>query len=314
MQGNRFLQVLVMFMPFLLFVGATCERPVDLDLAQPAPRLVLMSTFTPGQTIKAIVSSTRPALSPNQTTYLSNASVNLFSQEEYLGPMALMLAPGNRPPFYQSTQLVADKQSYRIEVEAVGYPNIKATAVVPNAVPIKQLDAIPVGFSPVSSPQQIINFFHVRVKFDDPANEPNYYHLRFMQEIKEFVIGESGDTIFTDSRMDQISFGPSINNNSITANLDDGVLLEDTFFDGKDVSFSFPVQTNLYLRQEVPGQLFVELRTVSDAYYKFYSSLARQQNSPGVPYSEPVFVYSNIDNGNGLFAAYNVSLDSIRLY
>jgi hypothetical protein len=301
-------------MLFLFFVQATCERPVDLDLAVPNPELVLVCTFAPGQAIQASLSTTRPAIFPNQTTYVNDAAINLFSDEQHLEQLSLQSASFNRPPFFKSSHLADNQGTYRIEVEAEGYPRVKATTTVPQAVPIRRLQANMVGFSPVSSPQEVINYYHIRVSFDDPANLSNFYHLRFMQEIREFVIGESGDTSFTRSRLEQISFGPAINNNTITAYLDDGVLFEDTSFDGKTVSFSFPVQTNLFLRQEIPGHLYVELRTVSEPYYRFYSSLARQQNSPGEPYAEPVIVYSNIENGKGLFAAYNVSKDSIRLY
>jgi hypothetical protein len=126
------------------------------------------------------------------------------------------------------------------------------------------------------------------------------------------VISEGGDTIIKGKTLSHIAFGQAINNNTITAYLDDGVLFEDASFNGRRVSFSFPMQTRLKGR-ELFGQLFVELRTISEDYYRFYSSVGRQQDNPGPPYSEPVIVFTNVEDGRGIFAGYNSARDSIRV-
>ncbi|MCB0476306.1 MAG: DUF4249 family protein [Flavobacteriaceae bacterium] len=57
----------------------------------------------------------------------------------------------------------------------------------------------------------------------------------------------------------------------------------------------------------------MEFRTVSEDYYLYHSSITRQNYSEGSSFAEPVFVYNNIENGHGVFAGFNTSVDSVLL-
>ena len=61
------------------------------------------------------------------------------------------------------------------------------------------------------------------------------------------------------------------------------------------------------------GKLFLELRSVTEEYYRYFAGLSRQKQSSDSPFSEPVIIYDNIDGGLGIFAGYNSSVDSLYL-
>jgi hypothetical protein len=69
-----------------------------------------------------------------------------------------------------------------------------------------------------------------------------------------------------------------------------------------------------YISQHI---LHVYLRNVSEAYYKHQTTLIEQvdKNSENILYgqSEPMQVYSNIENGYGLFAGYNYSIQTTSI-
>ncbi|HJW28791.1 MAG TPA: DUF4249 family protein, partial [Saprospiraceae bacterium] len=58
------------------------------------------------------------------------------------------------------------------------------------------------------------------------------------------------------------------------------------------------------------NRVYVELRTITEAYYKYQSSLARQVIVRQDPFAEPVFIYNNIDGGYGNFSGFSSSISS----
>ena len=53
--------------------------------------------------------------------------------------------------------------------------------------------------------------------------------------------------------------------------------------------------------------LTLYLHNISKSYYYYRTSLELYQNASGNPFAQPVQVYSNIDNGFGIFAGSQVS-------
>jgi hypothetical protein len=297
----------------LLLGSSTCERPIALDITPPPPELVIISTFSPDRPFEVSVSSTRPALIPSQTEFISDAEVALFQEASFLEQFRFIPgSPGVRP-FYRSGEYSPVPGTlYTVAISAPGYPSVKATGSVPQRVDVSSIEAVHHGFSIGNKPDELLHNYTISVIFDDPFAFRNYYHLRFHQEVLTYRFSE-GDTVILSRRLQHISFGSGINNNTITAYLDDGVLFEDSSFNGRRVNFSFPIQTLIEPDRELLGQLYLELRTVSEDYYRFYSSVARQQENPGPPYTEPVIVYSNVEQGRGVFAGYHAAMDSTRI-
>ncbi len=299
---------------FLLFAGATCERPAILDIEPPAPELVLISTFSPNTPFSVSVSTTRSALTNSTTDYVQNAEVSIWQGNSLLERLPLIPGSGSIAPYYRGWEYKPEANTiYTIKVVAPGFNPVVAQSSIPSRVAIQRIDATFTGMSPSNTPQELIFNYNVLVTFDDPPTSVNYYHLRFHQETLEYLLTESGDTSITGRSLQHLNFAAAINNNTITAYLDDGVLFEDELFNGRRVSFTFPVQVRINTGRELPGNLYAELRTASESYYRFYSSVGRNQDHPGPPYTEPVIVYSNVDQGRGIFAGFNTYSDSIRL-
>ena len=51
-------------------------------------------------------------------------------------------------------------------------------------------------------------------------------------------------------------------------------------------------------------ELILNLKHTSEAYYNYYRSLESQANAQENPFTEPAQVFSNIQNGYGIFAVY----------
>ncbi len=293
---------------------AACERPAVPDMEIPKPELVLSSTFSVGQPFKVSVTSTRAALPATPVTYVRDAEVTLWQGDTPLERLKRVEETFQSISYYTSTEYRAQPNTrYTIKVSAPGFEPVIAQSIIPTPVPLERTRTTFAGYAPSQNLEELLCTFNFEVVFNDPAQHRNYYHLRIHQEVQEFKLSESGDTVLTGRSLQHLGFGASINNNAVTAYLEDGVLLDDIWFNGRTLTLPLSVQMRIRAGREIPCGFYVELRTVSEEYYKFHSSIARNKNNPGPPYTEPVIVYSNVQRGRGVFAGFSAAMDSIRV-
>ena len=79
------------------------------------------------------------------------------------------------------------------------------------------------------------------------------------------------------------------------------IMLKDQNFNGEDYSLTFSVINYAELKDM---ELFGEIRLVntSEAYFNYLKSFNMYQNTINNPFATPVQVYSNVNNGMGIFA------------
>ncbi|MEO0338437.1 MAG: DUF4249 family protein, partial [Bacteroidota bacterium] len=111
-----------------------------------------------------------------------------------------------------------------------------------------------------------------------------------------------------------LRFNPANNDNFQVAHYEGGVLLEDTPFNGEIKTYTVPIDVEISPDSELPGKIIAELRTVSEEYFLFYSTVSRQVNAQELNFTEPVIIFNNIENGRGIFAGFSSSNRSIPIY
>ena len=94
----------------------------------------------------------------------------------------------------------------------------------------------------------------------------------------------------------------------------DDALFSDILFNGETKQIEFTIFLGkIDEGEDVLSSLKVELRNVSESYYYYYRSVDLHQMNEGNPFAEPVQVYSNVENGLGIFTAYNESSQVLNL-
>lgn len=297
----------------LLFTASTCEQGVDLGLEEQEPYLVVESNFTVDQFVEVNVTRSQGLFDPNIINFITNAVVELFQGDTFIERLDITQTNENTPPFYTTKQFKPEENIiYTIKVSAPGFEPVEAMSVIP---PLTKIEAFEIDFPqvrPGETPNSTSFRFNVRLAFTDPPN-PNFYHLRFFQQIISYNRVE-GDTILTGTDLREINFTPLIDNNYMTVFFDGGVLIEDGPFDGQSILYTFPLQVTINPDQELLGKVFVDLLSVSEEYYRYYNSLSRQLESGNGPFTEPVIIDDNVDNGGGIFAGFNTSRDSVSVF
>ncbi|RMF02764.1 MAG: DUF4249 domain-containing protein, partial [Bacteroidetes bacterium] len=286
-----------------LCFSTTCERPVELDIPEPPSRLVISSAFTLGHPVKVQVTRSQSIFDESAPVNLANARVELWQGEQLLEVLVLVIQEAERIPPYYSTVAFTPVAgvTYTIKAEAPGFEPAMAHSFIPEPVAITSLSVSNIQARADSASREKAYSYRVTLNFDDPVEETNYYHLNIFQEVFTFSLNEAGDTLIDDRSLLRAAI-----------NIDDPQVVPDRMIGGvllKDNPFSEGLALDLSMsiipEYQYLGQLYVELRTVTEEYYLFYTSYSRQQEQEDGPFIDPVIPFNNVENGHGFFVGYN---------
>ncbi len=279
-----------------------CELIIEPDLPQHTPRLVIKAFFTPdggwGASVSRSVGILDPAPGPERL--VTAASVELLS-----GGLII-----DRLPFLQRERVYASEiplqagKSYSLRVSAPGFETVHATDSAPPPVPTS-IESYRIETSdPAPEDQEFMKITDLRItlKIQDPPGQENRYQIRVFAPERS----ETYDMHFS-------TRDPSI----ISANriedpvLDDGVepfvgsepFFSDALFDGETHEIEL-TSSNLYV-EAGPERIFCQVRYVSETYFRHLESALLHEHTRDNPFAEPASVYSNVQNGYGIFAGYS---------
>jgi hypothetical protein len=289
-----------------------CEEPLDPEYFPPAEsKLVVVSKFSEGKAIEVSISKNRPIGNSDPVEYITDARVELYLQDTLLEQLELVPAgEENDFPYYISqTNFPKSGVEYTIKVMVAGFQTVMAKSRIPPSVRITKFRVDQTTTEPISGTNRQRNYFHTTIDFDDPNETGNYYHLNISQQVKEFIV-EGKDTLVGRKTLHPVTFNPLDNKNTITANLEGGLLFEDKP-NGQELKITFYIDTDP--KMENFGKTYLELRTISDDYYFYYTTLSKSGGVNPDPLSPPPTIYQNVENGLGIFAGYSNVMDSLQL-
>ena len=284
--------------PLLLFTN--CTKQIEFDAQDIAPRIVVNSLFTNDSLWAANISRSVGVLETTSYTSINDADVSIFDGN---GVQVTTLTNQGDGLYTSPTGAmpVAD-ELYTIEVSAPEYTPVSATNRIPAAVQINSIDTV----SSTNSDGQTI--LETTINFQDPPATENFYMVEVL--VKGTWIDEwdefEGDTIeFREpleiscndvnvETVNRFNFGGFENTYLY-------LMLKDENFDGEDYALTFSVINYAELKDL---ELFGEIRLVntSEAYFNYLKSFNMYQRASGNPFATPVQVYSNVENGMGIFA------------
>jgi len=295
----------------LIFITGffSCEEPVDLNIDEVfVPQVVVNGSFTTHHPFQIVLTRSGNILN-GTTQFIEDAKISIAQEGTMLG--VLNYQEDALLPFYTlkgSQPTIAT--DYHLTIEVPNFTTLTATDQIPKPVPLKAIAVDSVltrEGNPISS---VILSTH----FKDPSEKTNFYHLRLFQEA---ISGRTQSSGFVGSRDENLLPLPieAILENMPNATFDSdqlGILFSDELIDGQSVQLKLSAKIN-QLEAGMFPEIVGELRTVSENYYQYYTSLARQQESKDRPFTEPVSVFSNIENGLGIFAGFSTYRDSVTI-
>ncbi|WP_324680647.1 DUF4249 domain-containing protein [Hymenobacter sp. GOD-10R] len=300
---------------FLLLPG--CIDQISADLPVPPNVLVVNSILTPDSVVRVQVSRV--------TSTVDSASRLLSSARVYLGTPSQgeeLLRNQGRGLYVSPTKPVSGIP-YTLRAEADGYPSASATDTMPAAIPIREAwYAYPTG---TDRNNELLGTIVVR--FDDPASTTNFYEITAYQrqggrtdQSQNFVLDVRGNAAL--AAEGDAEFNPG------------SLVFSDRLFNGQafELRASFHpfwgsgggISNGQPVGPRVTGEVYVELRSISRAYYQYRKSWTRHFYNQGTKgpsgdlnqllfLGDPTRMYSNVNGGYGVAASHAVVVQPLPL-
>lgn len=275
----------------LICLGISCETEVELDPPPYDSKIVVNGLLSNENEIRVSVGFSVVALSQDEPGYLGDANVEIWEDGNSLGfgvyEVFDKVFKWNAVPKQGST--------YRIQVRHPDYPMIDETLIMPNANVFGTLqyrDSIGLD----TSGQALAS---LSVTINDPGSEANYYRLNF--SYYNDVTASFLPFVFETS--DAVLLSPTT-----VKEADGSYLIDDALFNGSTREITIEFSRDIALSS--PRFLAIG-ESLSEPLYKYQVSLSLFEETKDNPFTEPVFVYSNISGGLGIWAGKIAERDTI---
>lgn len=278
------LTINIIWIFLILYTLNGCETIVEVDLPEHPPMLVANSLFNQHDSWQVLLHKSKNSLDRSSNSPILNATVEIFQDNRIITSLTHTGSGVYHSPQYIKPEIGIE---YVLKASAPSYDPIEATDYVPIPVQIESVDY------DISS-----NPFKFTIHFTDPLETKNYYQVQLLTPVAEGnsfltqVWWESNDLLFQD-----LGGGdPNIS------------LFDDALISGE----SYSLKLKAYPHSVEPlRQIYVSLLSVSESYYNYMKSSKNQDDKGDNPFSTPVQVYNNIENGLGIFAGYGVSIVAV---
>lgn len=292
---------------FLLSVSLiyiSCEKVIPFEGDVNTPKLVINSVFESDSTFKVHVSSSRSVIDTSSFENIDDAVVTIKDGNGNVIEVLNHVVNG----FYKGQVLPEENTTYILKVNHPNYADITASDSLPSPIIINSVDTSTI-LDPING-----NRLRISMNFDDPENNQNYYLLE-TYSVNEYLIVENLDTVEyeLDTTKQFMVLTDEVFQNGGSPWRDQG-LFNDLLFNGQNKTLEIEIPNENWSGSEDGYDwsyktltLRLYLHNITISYYYYRTSLELFQNASGNPFAQPVQVYSNIENGFGVFAGSQIS-------
>lgn len=292
-----------LFILGILIAGfiSSCEKEIPLTQEEIDPRIVVNSIFSSDDTIWVHLSESRNVLFEDVLPNITNAELKLTDAN---GSIIGDFIHTEEGLYYCSAPFPIAGSRYGIIASSPGFTSIKAFSDVPKLVNIDSIDTL----------SSVENYFmEFTVQFQDKVEEKNYYSLSIVRN--GYFLNDIDDTIFysdpyiSTNEYFVINGGGGIGEGS--EKYATSFYFSDELINGQTINF----KAKSYFSPDVDSNsvFVVELRNLSEDLYKYKVTYAKYYETQGSPFAEPVRVYSNVEEGFGIFGGSSAARDTISV-
>lgn len=331
MHNNLFFVTMV----FVALFFASCQKEIEFELDQTPEKLVVNGLIAADSLIEVKIGKSL-AFATNDDTfnYIDDAVATLYIDDievEILPVIIIEDRYGRTEIVYRSQKTIAKAgKTYSLTVTHPDCETVKCKTTLPLPIENAQISTSVVIYNNFRESYPNL-YFHV--KFNKANENENFYRIYFkrMKGTRYFnsslnegvagVVGVEYGTCFY-ARSDDPILNPNeknVNNILFVPTQNRFRIFTDELIESNSVEFNF---YDSYLNNDTTGHVInsnygdfynysIYLSALSpEAYYYLNSSNAQINNNHDL-FAEPVQVYSNIENGLGIFAGYTTSLITI---
>ena len=305
----------------------SCVKEVDLTIRKESNRPVLNCIFNPDSVFRVYLTES------NSHELLYPATVKLLKTDSILETLEYFT-----DNFFEGTTKPELSGRYTVEIHTDKYGAVTSTDRLPNKA--VKIESIVQTDSSGFTIQNNLPYANIDIVFKDEPNVLNYYELSIVRIIDtaDIVIDVTDDPFFyyyyesIDDFKKELQYmqlmlhsqDKSIVSEGLDRQVDSSVgyntlFFSDKLFDGEEKTLSVQYIPYYHMNSyyKVKNRKFVvQLRSISENYYMYRKSEAiyrkyKRQESLWKDADSYGHIFSNVENGYGLFAGYIASYDSI---
>lgn len=276
----------------------SCEKEIPLDDEQIKARIVINSVFAANDTLRIHLSESRNILHNNggQLPNITDASAKLYDVNDNDLGTFIHDVDGN---YYLPTPFPQAGEIYTLKVSHPNFDDVLTTSTTPSIVSILQLDTTRIG-----------DQLYMDININDNPNQNNYYSLVIRTHFTDTWEVEPGVFETNTYEYDSWICTKDISAEGTTSETGDicsvELLFSDKTFNGTNHTF----KVSDYYNESADYKLVI-LRSMSEDLFKYRVTYNNYEENSGNPFGEPVQVYSNVEDGFGIFSGYSEYQDSI---
>lgn len=298
----------IIFLFICSFLYQSCYKELALDLSKEENQIVINALFNNTEPLSATVTKSFIFYEAIKIEELVDAKVAIYENEVFKENMVYQKTDEMDIGEFTASFYPKTAATYRIEARAQNMTSASANGIMPKGVDLADVKVQYGGD----------NAYAFSFTLNDPA-EKNYYYL------KMFFHGYEIDST-TQERIDKGPFVVEIPESAVPKAqryLHNGYIFKDDGLDNRAITISgiaksgsplfssttFLGESRTHLKNVVldTSTLFIQLQTLSEATYKFYSSNSSPIQNDSDFLSESSAVYGNVDNGLGIFSGIYIS-------
>lgn len=296
----------IIYFIFLIISIPSCQKAIEIDRDSVTPKLVINSVLSSqNDTIFLSLTESRDLLyDKNSFPSVKGAVVKIFENGNKIGELQYL------NDLYFIPYKVKEGSTYKVEASASSFKTVTAETTVKSAIEntigtVKILESG--GLDASIKIVDIINednFYQVSMKWmeftDDSTiiNDPYYYQQPYYNNYSC-----TNDYIVEYPQTDALQ-GENCNDYFL---FDDATIKNSTH----EFKLSTPNNNYYYSQEGYKTKVILEVSSLDYNYYTYLITKSIFQFNFGNPFAEPVQVYSNIENGYGIFGSRSYSSDTL---
>jgi len=285
----------------IIFTIISCETYVDIEVPPIPQKPVLNCLFTENETFR-IELSLSGQVNDTSTTLINNAELLLYSNGVFIEKLQ-----NKGKGLYLSSNKAQKGSMYTIKASIEGYQTIQASDSLPQMVPISDL---------YLKKKAIVNIYggenpQVTFSIHDSLGIKNFYEIDlfeiYMTTYYRLDKTYLDTPMYKNSAIEHWLIDDPALSNEFIAGRNTTISFSDIVFDGKVYSLKLPLYNDGSIKY------YLLYNVCSEKYYRYKSTIDKHVfNQGGFLYSElmivdggnPVEMYTNVENGYGIFAGY----------
>jgi hypothetical protein len=307
---------ILIYTTVIAFLTAGCEKETKVDIPPHQSKFVVQGILQENALFNIRVTKSLGILTPRNLSdpelpyQVPNAAVVVYENGVFLDTLRYDAVSKTYKTLTNKRVILG--KSYQLGMVAPGIPVAQSTTMVPSKPVINSITRVR-NARTNSSGEQLDDF---TISFNDPAGESNFYAVRVRYSFggaaaygSVFCVYSNDIDIEKDNSNDPFSTENCLGG--------DQLLVRDVNFNGRTKQLKLSVQGS-----ELPdfvdagtGRRYrpiIELWRITEDHFKYLKTKAAAGNAQDNPFAEPANVYSNIQNGYGVFTTYTRAVDSIR--